>query len=58
MNLTTTSTLQIQLMKSNEPDQLNPKRSDDEMLDALQRETFTYFIKEVNIIIGLIADKT
>ena len=28
------------------------------MLNTLQRETFAYFIKEVNINTGLIADKT
>lgn len=32
--------------------------SDEEMLLTLQRETFTYFLKEVNEKTGLIADKT
>ena len=36
----------------------NLKRSDEEMLNTLQRETFAYFIKEVNSNTGLIADKT
>lgn len=32
--------------------------SDDEMLNKLQRETFDYFIKQVNPDTGLVADKT
>ena len=45
-------------MKSNKPNDANPKRSDEEMLDALQRETFAYFLSEVNVQTGLVADKT
>jgi hypothetical protein len=37
---------------------LNPQGTDEEMLHTLQRETFEYFIKEVNHKTGLIADKT
>src|ERR1022692_3026212 len=37
---------------------VNPQGSDEEMLHILQRETFEYFIKEVNHKTGLIADKT
>ncbi len=53
-----TSRIQKRLMKANKIHHTNPQRSDDEMLDALQRETFTYFIKEVSSKTGLIADKT
>ena len=42
------------------PSPLSPdiQSSDEEMLNNLQRETFAYFIKEVNPHTGLIADKT
>lgn len=36
----------------------DPHGSDTVMLDKLQRETFDYFLNEVNPITGLIADKT
>lgn len=36
----------------------NPQDPDEEMLSILQRETFDYFLKEVNEKTGLIADKT
>jgi hypothetical protein len=32
--------------------------ADDQMLDRIQRKTFEYFLKEVNSVNGLIADKT
>src|SRR2546428_10812232 len=35
-----------------------PKLSDAEMLERLQRETFQYFLGEVNPENGLVADKT
>ena len=57
-NFIATGRLQIQPMKSKEPDHIIPKRSDEEMLNTLQSETFAYFIKEVNNKTGLIADKT
>lgn len=37
---------------------VNPQGTDEEMLDLLQRETFGYFLKEINEQTGLIADKT
>ncbi len=37
---------------------INKQATDAEMLDLLQRETFEYFLKEVNEKTGLIADKT
>jgi hypothetical protein len=37
---------------------LNPQGTDKEMLDSLQRETFEYFLKEVDPATGLVADKT
>ena len=36
----------------------NLQDSDEEMLNVLQRETFAYFLKEMNEKTGLIADKT
>ena len=36
----------------------NPQGTDNEMLEKLQRETFDYFLKEVDPVTGLIADKT
>jgi hypothetical protein len=36
----------------------DPQGADEAMLDNLLRETFTYFIREVNVKNGLIADKT
>ena len=47
-----------QQTKSQEVKYANPQGSDEEMLGVLQRETFAYFIKEVNDKTGLIADKT
>jgi hypothetical protein len=35
-----------------------PRSDDDAVLDRLQCETFEYFLKEVNPLNGLIADKT
>ena len=46
-----------QTAKSNELHTSSPDK-DDEMLGLLQRETFNYFLKEVNAKTGLIADKT
>ena len=37
---------------------LNRQGTDAEMLELLQAETFKYFLKEVNLETGLIADKT
>jgi hypothetical protein len=37
---------------------VNPQGTDAEMLDLLQKETFSYFLKETNKRTGLIADKT
>jgi hypothetical protein len=37
---------------------VNQQGSDQEMMDQLQRDTFLYFVKEVNAKTGLIADKT
>ncbi len=37
---------------------LNPQGSDEEMLEILQAETFKYFLNEINLKTGLIADKT
>jgi len=37
---------------------VNPQGTDEEMLHILQRETFEYFIKEMDPKTGLIADKT
>jgi len=37
---------------------VNPQGTDTEMLNSLQRETFDYFLKEVDPETGLIADKT
>ncbi len=45
-------------VKPNEAHDTNPLGPDDEMLGVLQRETFNYFLKEVNGHTGLIADKT
>jgi hypothetical protein len=36
---------------------VNPQGTDNEMLESLQRETFDYFLKEVNPKTGLVADK-
>ncbi|MEO6831735.1 MAG: glucoamylase family protein [Chitinophagaceae bacterium] len=47
-----------QTIKPNESQGANPQDQDNEMLDVLQRRTFTYFLKEVNDDTGLIADKT
>ncbi len=47
-----------QLIKSNESHYTNTQGTDGEMLSLLQRETFAYFLKEVNDKTGLIADKT
>ena len=47
-----------QTVKSNKLNYTNPQGQDDEMLGVLQRETFSYFLKEVNDQTGLIADKT
>lgn len=47
-----------QILKSKEGLFTNPQGPDDEMLGVLQRETFTYFLNEVNEKTGLIADKT
>jgi hypothetical protein len=47
-----------QTVRSNELPDTNPLGPDHEMLGVLQQETFTYFLKEVNIQTGLIADKT
>jgi len=46
------------IIKSKEKNYTNPQGPDDEMLGVLQRETFAYFLKEVNDKTGLIADKT
>jgi hypothetical protein len=37
---------------------VNPQGTDEEMLGNLQRETFDYFLHEVNPVTGLIADST
>ncbi len=37
---------------------LNPQGTDREMLISLQQETFDYFLKEVDPVTGLVADKT
>ncbi len=37
---------------------VNPQGTDTEMLKLLQAETFQYFLKEINLKTGLIADKT
>lgn len=37
---------------------LNPQGTDEEMLDLLQKETFTYFLAQADDETGLIADKT
>lgn len=37
---------------------VNPQGTDDEMLTVLQAETFKYFLNEINLETGLIADKT
>ncbi|MEO6232327.1 MAG: glucoamylase family protein [Ferruginibacter sp.] len=47
-----------QPVKPNELHYTNPQGPDDEMLAVLQRKTFAYFLKEVNIQTGLVADKT
>lgn len=47
-----------QKAKPNDTDIVNPQGSDDDMLSILQKETFAYFIKEVNEKTGLVADKT
>lgn len=36
----------------------DPQGTDEDMLDKLQRETFDYFLNEVNPVTGLVADKT
>lgn len=36
----------------------DPQGTDEDMLDKLQKETFDYFLNEVNPVTGLIADKT
>jgi hypothetical protein len=36
----------------------DPQGTDADMLDKLQRETFDYFLNEVNPVTGLVADKT
>ncbi|MEP6713088.1 MAG: hypothetical protein ABJA37_11755, partial [Ferruginibacter sp.] len=36
----------------------DPQGTDEEMLDKLQKETFDYFLNEINPITGLVADKT
>ena len=46
------------IIKSKEKNYTNPQGPDEEMLGVLQRETFDYFLKEVNHKTGLIADKT
>ncbi len=46
------------ILKSNKLPDTNPLGPDDEMLGVLQRETFAYFLKEVNSETGLVADKT
>ncbi len=46
------------IIKSKEKNYTNPQGPDEEMLSVLQRETFAYFLKEVNDKTGLIADKT
>lgn len=43
--------------KDNDLPRLNAQGTDKEMLDSLQRETFEYFLTEVNQATGLIADK-
>jgi hypothetical protein len=45
-------------MKKPVPPVTDPQGSDAEMLEKLQRETFDYFMKEVDPTTGLIADKT
>ena len=40
------------------PPIINPQGTDEEMLNDLQRETFEFFLKEVNDVTGLVADKT
>ncbi len=45
-------------LKSDKFRDTNPLGPDHEMLGVLQRDTFTYFLKEVNDQTGLIADKT
>ena len=45
-------------IKNNELKIINPQGTDEEMLINLQRETFDYFLHEVNPATGLIADKT
>ena len=37
---------------------MNQSLRTSEMLDALQRETFDYFVHEVNPLNGLVADRT
>jgi hypothetical protein len=44
--------------KSENPPVTDPQGTDDEMLDKLQRETFDYFLNEVDPFTGLIADQT
>ena len=46
------------LLRSNRLQKINPQGTDAEMMDLLQRETFGYFLKEVNSHTGLIADKS
>jgi hypothetical protein len=47
-----------QIIKSKELHYTNPQGPDEEMLAILQRESFSYFLKEGNDKTGLIADKT
>lgn len=46
------------ILKSKEKKFTNPLGPDEEMLSVLERETFAYFLKEVNDKTGLIAEKT
>jgi hypothetical protein len=45
-------------VKKSIPPVTDPQGNDSEMLEKLQRETFDYFIKQVDPTTGLIADKT
>ncbi|PZX51563.1 hypothetical protein LV84_03720 [Algoriphagus ratkowskyi] len=47
-----------QPLRSKHLQKINPQSTDTEMMDLLQRETFGYFLKEVNGHTGLIADKS
>lgn len=48
----------MSLIKTEDSPIINPQGTDEEMLDLLQKETFTYFLTEVGDETGLIADKT